>query len=111
MSETQVPQLVALIEEASAGLGAIEVTRAHGCAALAAAGRPFAVVTADGRIGVRLPDWDLFAAAYELPGSDVFSEHGERVGHWVLLPAEVSRDGEALRGWLRHAYALTAGRV
>jgi hypothetical protein len=111
VSEADVPELVALVEQASTGLGEVEVTRAHGCAALSAAGRPFAVVTADARIGVRLPDWDLFAAAYELPGSDVFYEGGERVGHWVLLPAEVSRDGDALGEWLRHAHALTAGRV
>ncbi len=71
VSEASVPQLLQLLEQSSAGLGDVEVTRAHGCEAIAAAGRPYALVAPDGRIGVRLPDWDLFAAAYELPGSDV----------------------------------------
>jgi hypothetical protein len=104
-------ELLTLIEQSSAGLGAVEVTRAHGCDAVAAADRPYALVTADGRIGVRLPDWDLFTAAYELPGSDVLYESEQRIGHWVLLPEDVQDDRAALREWLRHAHALTAGRV
>ena len=84
---------------------------AHGCDAVAAGGRAYALVAPDGRIGVRLPDWDLFAAAFELPGSDPLYEDEQRVGHWVLLPREVRDDAEALREWLRHAHALTAGRV
>jgi hypothetical protein len=111
VSEARVPELLALIERASADLGDVETTRAHGCDAIAAAGRPYALVSSDGRIGVRLPDWDLFAAAYELPGSDVLYENDQRVGHWVVLPAEVSGDPAALHEWLRHAHALTAGRV
>ncbi len=111
MSEASVPQLLQLLEQSSAGLGDVEVTRAHGCEAIAAAGRPYALVAPGGRIGVRLPDWDLFAAAYELPGSDVLFENDQRVGHWVVLPAEVNDDGDALREWLRQAHALTAGRV
>ena len=99
-----------LIEQAGS-LGEVEATRAHGCDAVAAAGRPFALVSADGRVGVRLPDWDLFAAAYELPGSGTLQHDDRRVGHWVVLPAEVSEDRAALREWLRHAHALTAGRV
>ena len=89
----------------------MQVTEAHGCQATAAGGRPFALIAPDGRIGVRLPDWDLFAAAFELPGSDPLYENDQRVGHWVLLPEEVRDDPDALREWLRHAHALTAGRV
>ena len=50
----------------------------------------FALVAPGGRIGVRLPDWDLFAAAYELPGSEPLFEGNERVGHWVVLPGGAS---------------------
>ena len=60
---------------------------------------------------MRLPDWDLFAAAFELPGSAPLYESEQRVGHWVLLPEDVQDDRAALREWLRHAHALTAGRV
>ncbi len=67
--------------------------------------------TPEGRIAVRLPDWDLFAAAFELPGSAPLYESEQRVGHWVLLPEDVQDDRAALREWLRHAHALTAGRV
>jgi hypothetical protein len=105
------PELLTLLEEAAAGLGDVEVTQAHGCDAVAARGRPYALVSADGRIGVRLPDWDLFAAAFELPGSGPLFEGDERVGHWVLLPEEVRDEPAALHVWLSHAHALTAGRV
>ncbi len=91
--------------------GEVDVIRAHGCDAVSAGGRPYALVTRDGRIAVRLPDWDLFAAAYELPGSEPLFEGDERVGHWVVLPGEVRDDPDALDIWLRHAHALTAGRV
>jgi hypothetical protein len=101
----------AMLIEQAGGLADVEATQAHGCDAVAAAGRPFALVAGDGRIGVRLPDWDLFAAAFELPGSGTLHEGDERIGHWVVLPAEVSDDRAALGEWLRRAHALTAGRV
>jgi hypothetical protein len=111
VAPSRFPELLTLLEQVSAGLGDIQVTRAHGCDAVAAGERPYALIAPDGRIGVRLPDWDLFAAAYELPGSDPLYEGEQRVGHWVLLPAGVRDDPAALREWLRQAYALTAGRV
>ena len=111
MSAPRVPALVALLVESSAGLADVEVTQAYGYDAVAAAGRVFALVAEGGGIGVRLPDWDLFAAAYELPGSRPLYENEQRIGHWVVLPGEVTEDHEALREWIRHAHALTAGRV
>jgi hypothetical protein len=111
MGELRFPELVTLLEDASAGLPGVEVTRAHGYDALASGGRAYALVASDGRIGVRLPDWDLFTAAFELPGSEPLYDADQRVGHWVVLPVDVRDDDAALRDWLRHAHALTAGRV
>src|SRR4029077_6580803 len=71
-------------------------------------GRPYALVSPDGRIAVRLPDWDLFTAAFELPGSDAFYENHRRIGHWVLLPGAVRYDHAAIREWVRRAHELTA---
>ena len=72
---------------------------------LSAGGRPYALITGDGRVAVRLPDWDLFAAAYELPGSEPLLPTGdERVGHWVVLPVEVGDD-------FRTRWALVAPRA
>jgi len=106
------PELLAQLEQACAELGEAERTDAHGCDAVAApGGRAYALIAADGRIGVRLPDWDLFAAAYELPGSDPLFEGDQRVGHWVVLPEELRSDPPALRVWLGHAHALSASRV
>ena len=111
MSASSSPELLALLEQASAGLGDVQATVAHGCDGVAAGDRPYALVAPGGRIGVRLPDWDLFAAAYELPGSGPLLVGGERIGHWVLLPEAIEEDGTALGEWLRQAHALTAGRV
>jgi hypothetical protein len=111
VSASSSPELLALLEQASAGLGDVQVTSAHGCQALAAGERAYALAAPGGRIGVRLPDWDLFAAAYELPGSAPLYVDDQRVGHWVLLPEDIEDDRDALREWLRHAHALTASRV
>ena len=111
MAASRFPELLSLLERSSAGFGDVEVIEAHGCDGLSAAGRAYALVAPDGRIAVRLPDWDLFAAAFELPGSAPLYESEQRVGHWVLLPEDVQDDHAALREWLRHAHALTAGRV
>lgn len=105
------PELLALLETISVGIGDVQACRAHGCAALSADGRAFVVVSDEGRIGVRLPDWDLFAAAFELPGSEPLYEDDQRVSHWVLLPEHVEDDRTALTAWLRHARGLTASRV
>jgi hypothetical protein len=102
------PQILSLVEQASEGLGDLELTQAHGCEAVATGGRPFALVVADGRIAVRLPDWDLFTAAFELPGSEPLYENERRVGHWVLLPGAVRHDAGALGEWVRRAHELTA---
>ena len=106
MSTLRYPDSLTLPE-----FGDVEAMRVHGCDAVSARGRAYALIAADGRIAVRLPDWDLFAAAYELPGSEPLFEGDERVGHWVVLPGEVRDDRDALGVWLRHAHALTAGRV
>ncbi|HET6173333.1 MAG TPA: hypothetical protein VFD90_12035 [Gaiellales bacterium] len=109
MSAPRHPDLLALLEQASEGLGDVELTQAYGCDAVAAAGRAYALVADDGRIAVRLPDWDLFTAAFELPGSEPLYEKNERrVGHWVLLPGAVMHDVGALGEWVRRAHELTA---
>jgi hypothetical protein len=102
------PELLTLLRQASAGLGEVEVTQAHGCDAVSAGGRAYALIAPDGRVGVRLPDWDLFTAAFELPGSEPLYENEQRLGHWVLLPGPVRDDGDALRDWVRRACVLTA---
>jgi hypothetical protein len=111
VADPRLPELVTLIEQLSEGLGDVEQTQAHGCDALATRGRAYALVAPDGRIAVRLPDWDLFTAAFELPGSDPLYENERRVGHWVLLPGAVRHDGDALGEWLRRAHELTAVEV
>ena len=108
MSDPHLPELLTLLEELSAGMGEVELTQAHGCDAVATRGRAYALVAPDGRIGVRLPDWDLFTAAFELPGSEPLYENERRVGHWVLLPGAVRHDGGALGEWVRRAHELTA---
>jgi hypothetical protein len=104
----QSSELLTLLQQASDDLGDVELTRAYGCDAVSVGGRAYALVTPDGRIGVRLPDWDLFTAAFELPGSEPLYERERRVGHWVLLPGAVRHDSGALREWVRRAHELTA---
>jgi hypothetical protein len=108
VAEPRRPELVALLEQLSEGLGDVEPARAHGCEGVAARGRAYALVASGERIAVRLPDWDLFTLAFELPGSEPLSADGRRVGHWVVLPEAVRDNGEALGEWVRRAHELTA---
>jgi hypothetical protein len=107
MADPPLAELLTLLEQASEGLGDVELTRAHGCDAVSARGRAYALVAPDGRIAVRLPDWDLFTAAFELPGSEPLYENERRVGHWVLLPGAVRHDERAFGEWVRRAHELT----
>ena len=108
MSAARFPELLSLLEQSSEGLGEVERTHAYGCDAVSTGGRAYALVAPDGRIAVRLPDWDLFTAAFELPGSEPLYENHRRVGHWVLLPGAVRHDPGALAQWVRRAHELTA---
>jgi hypothetical protein len=107
VAESRRQELVALLEQLSEGLGDVEPVRAHGCEGVAARGRAYALVSGE-RIAVRLPDWDLFTLAFELPGSEPLSADGRRVGHWVVLPEAVRDNGAALGEWVRRAHELTA---
>ena len=108
VADCRMPELVALLKQLSEGLGDVEPARAHGCAGVGARGKAYALVASGERIAVRLPDWDLFTLAFELPGSEPLSAEGGRVGHWVVLPEAVRDDGEALGEWVRRAHELTA---
>jgi hypothetical protein len=102
------PELLTLLEQTSEGLGDVQRAQAYGCDAVATHGKAYALVGPDGRIAVRLPDWDLFTAAFELPGSEPLYENERRVGHWVVLPGAVRHDIGALGEWVRRAHELTA---
>jgi hypothetical protein len=108
VSDPHAAEVLTLLEQLSAGLGGAEPAQAYGCDAVATRGRAYALVVPDGRVAVRLPDWDLFTAAFELPGSEPLYENERRVGHWVLLPGAVRHDVDALGEWLRRAHELTA---
>ena len=108
VAESRRQELVALLEQLSEGLGDVEPAREHGYEGVAARGKAYALVASGERIAVRLPDWDLFTLAFELPGSEPLSADGRRVGHWVVLPEAVRDNGEALGEWVRRAHELTA---
>jgi len=97
-----------VLVQLSEGLGEVEQVRAHGCEGVSARGRAYALAASAGRIAVRLPDWDLFTLAFELPGSEPLVAEGHRVGHWVVLPAAIRDDGDALGECVRRAHELTA---
>ena len=96
-------------------LADVEVTRAYGYNAVSAGAaevlRPGRART--GGSAFACPTGISSPPAFELPGQPAdFYEDEQRIGHWVA-PARRGHygDHEALREWLRHAHALTAGRV
>lgn len=109
---TLFPHLLQLLEEASEGLPAVMVKRMFGCDCLFASGKIYAMVWKSGRLGVRLPDAELFARALALDGSEPWRPGTMTMSHWVLLSESFHDDPEGLREWVRraHAAALTSPR-
>ena len=98
--------------EACAELGDVEVTRAHGCDAVAAGGRAYALIArgrprrrAAARLGSVRRRLRAARERAAVRGRASASATG------CCCPEDVRDDPDALRVWLRHAHALTAGRV
>jgi TfoX/Sxy family transcriptional regulator of competence genes len=98
---------LAIVEDAAEGLSFTwRKMMGHDC--LFAPGGIFALVTKDGRIGLRLPDAAAFAELRGQPGAADFAPMGRKgFAHWVLVSEELHDDPIALGRWLQRAHALS----
>lgn len=99
--------LLSLLVDLTAELPEVTGRRMFGSDALFANGTIFAIVW-DGRVTLRFPAEDHFAAAMALPGAGLFDPMGtgKTMGRWVCLPEAFHDDVEALAPWVEVAHRL-----
>jgi hypothetical protein len=96
-----------MLDEATAPLPEVMPRRAFGSWGYYVHGRIFALAYArEDRLGVKLPDTSAYAAARGLPGASEWAPHGSPMSDWVLLPAELHDDREAVQAWVVRAFQL-----
>jgi hypothetical protein len=96
-----------IIDDATARLPEVTQLRAFGSWGYYVDGRIFALAYArEDRVGVKLPEASAHAAARDLPGASAWAPHGAPMSDWVLLPAAMLDDLEAVQGWVLRAFEL-----
>lgn len=102
-------ELEFLRERLESAIGARkDVTRKRmfGCEAYFRDDRMFALVWKEGRIAVKLPDEESYAALAKLKGAEAWSPGGKmKMGAWLLVPAAWNEDDDKLRPWVDRAHA------
>ena len=76
-----------------------------GCDGFFAAGRIYALVWKEGRIGLKLVDRDSYEEAMIMKGSDPWTAGTRTMSNWVLLPGGFESDPSELETWVERAYA------
>lgn len=101
-------ELEFLRERLEAAIGARkDVTRKKmfGCEAYFRDGKMFALVWKEGRLAVKLPDDESYAALVKIKGAEPWSPGGKRtMGSWLLVPAAWNEDEDKLRPWVDRAH-------
>lgn len=101
--------LRSLLDEATQALRGVSVRRMFGCDALFTADAIFALVWKAGRIGLKLPDPELYKTLLSLPGAEPWAPGSMKpMAHWVLVPEEFHDDPELLARWVQQAHRLAA---
>ncbi|MEN9798376.1 MAG: hypothetical protein RL653_2072 [Pseudomonadota bacterium] len=96
-----------MLDDATAGLPGVAPRRAFGSWGYYVNGRIFALAYArEDRLGVKLPDSGTYAAARGLAGSSEWAPHGSPMSDWVLLPADLHDDRDAVQEWVLRAFHL-----
>jgi TfoX/Sxy family transcriptional regulator of competence genes len=98
--------LYSLLQEASEGLPLVTEKRMFGCEAFFANQTVYALVWKTGRIGLKLPDEQLFDELMKMEGSAPWTAGQRTMSQWVLVPEWFHEDMDILRKWVEQAHAL-----
>lgn len=99
------------IQEASEDFQDITERRMFGCDAFFTAGQIYGLIWKEGRIGLRLPDPNLFAEAMSLEGSITWVAGNRTMSKWVLLPECIEKQNAEFRKWVKQAYLLARTNI
>lgn len=101
--------LLARLEEAANGLPGVTRKRMFGCDALFADGSIFGLVWKHGRIGVRLPQEELYSTLMDRKGAEPWKAGDMTMAHWVLVPEGFHDAPRELGDWVKWAHGLALG--
>lgn len=104
-------QLNTILEAAGAGLEKVERKRMPGGYALFVAGKIFANVTVDGRIGLKLSVPWCFEELASLSGADLWKLRDRVMDGWLLVPERFHGDQALLQKWIARAHGCAAGTI
>ena len=79
--------------------------------ALFVAGKIFANVTVEGRIGVKLTVPWCFEDLAAMPGAAPWALGKKVMEHWVLLPEALAADDSTLREWVERAFLCVTDKL
>ncbi len=99
-------KLLEVLRTASAGLPDVIERKMFGCEALFTPGGIFAMVWKAGRIAVKLPVEERYAALLAHRGAEAWKTGPKVMGHWVLVPPAFE-EPTALLPWLTEAHAMS----
>jgi len=99
-------ELRSLLEDASDGLAEVTQRRMFGCDAFFAAGNIYGLIWKTGRIGLKLPDAQLYADLMSQDGADPWTAGMKTMADWILVPERFHRDPGVLRHWTEQAHRL-----
>lgn len=99
-------ELRGLLERCCEGLPEVSVRRMFGCDGFFARDTIFGLIWKAGRIGLKLPDPQVFQEAMSLQGSDPWTAGTRVMSQWVLLPVSFHTDPAGLCSWTVRAHTL-----
>jgi len=94
------------LDEASRDLPGVKERKMFGCEALFAKDNIYALVWKTGRIGLRIPDPELFHELLALAGAQPWTAGDRTMAHWVLVPESFHRRMDLLTHWVELAYHI-----
>lgn len=101
-----IQQAETLLNLSAKDLKKLTSKRMFGCHAVFADGAVFGLVWKDGRIGVKLPDSELYNKLMACDGAAPWRAGTKTMSHWVLVPEDIQLSKAKLKKWVHLAHKL-----
>lgn len=103
-----ITKLEALLAKAADELSHVVEKTMFGCRGLFAKDSIFSLVWKEGRIGVKLPDKEIFGKLISEKGAHPWVAGNRKMSHWVLVPESMHDNHADLARWVAkaHSYAM-----
>lgn len=99
-------ELGKVLDHAAEGLKKVTARKMFGCHALFADDAVFGLVWKEGRLGVRLPNEELYSDLMALKGAAPWKAGPMVMSHWVLVPESMHKASDKLKAWVMQAHEL-----